>query len=112
MLFKVLVGQLEDGKFELTFENGDRLSKGENVSLQQNPYGESNTGGGGGLLRAAVGITSGPLFIKQSLIITINIDFSVYRETIASFFIYIERESRKTTLFSLEVYDIEFNRRK
>lgn len=89
MLFKVLVGQLEDGKFELTFENGDRLSKGENVSLQQNPYGESNT-----------------------LIITINIDFSVYRETIASFFIYIERESRKTTLFSLEVYDIEFNRRK
>lgn len=48
MLFKVLVGQLEDGKFELTFENGDRLSKGENVSLQQNPYGESNTGGGGG----------------------------------------------------------------
>lgn len=47
MLFKVLVGQLEGGKFELTFENGDRLSKEENVSLQQNPYGESNTGVGG-----------------------------------------------------------------
>lgn len=62
MLFKVLVGQLEGGKFELTFENGDRLSKGENVSLQQNPYGESNTGGGGGPFTRSGGDNFWPAF--------------------------------------------------